>query len=475
MPIPGSMPAPLPTTTVGPVEAFWRYRRRTLPFAVVLAALAVGFALRSSDVTATTAVYLTDPRGSAVFRDAGTPVAELEAYARQRADFAVSQAVLGVVSANLVGTPTTSELRRVVTATFGKGTSIRIACTDDDVAGAEALCAAVAQAYRDLTKADTDRRSTAAVENLQATRAQLVDQLIANEQSPTSSAVESIDIQIAQTKLRADLFGDGVEFIDSADVMQSSRVLAMLQYGIAGLVFGVLIGGALAWVAAVRRPMVTDPEEAAARLGAPLLGTFTGDDAGAGASVELIATNLASRGQSGLVVLTTWDAGVATTDLTRGIGEAWTREGRHMLLVDGAVRQGGLSKALGAGTAGVGFTDLVAGLAVEDAVLRNIQLPNGPRMLFLPCGRAVEHASSLLRSPTAAKAFVRLRQQFDVVLVDAPPIMDRAEGAALASIADGIVIVLPPSTPSKTLDTLRRRIEVLGVPLIGVIVGAAGE
>jgi receptor protein-tyrosine kinase/non-specific protein-tyrosine kinase len=96
-------------------------------------------------------------------------------------------------------------------------------------------------------------------------------------------------------------------------------------------------------------------------------------------------------------------------------------------------------------------------------------------MLFLPCGRAVEHASSLLRSPTAAKAFVRLRQQFDVVLVDAPPIMDRAEGAALASIADGIVIVLPPSTPSKTLDTLRRRIEVLGVPLIGVIVGAAGE
>lgn len=62
-------------------------------------------------------------------------------------------------------------------------------------------------------------------------------------------------------------------------------------------------------------------------------------------------------------------------------------------------------------------------------------------MSFLSCGQSVDHAASLLRSTNARQVLSKLQERFDVVLVDAPPMMDRAEGSALASVADGVVLV----------------------------------
>ena len=462
------MSTPTPTATIGPVEAFWRFRRRTVPVAVAVGVLAAAAAFMVSGSTANTAIYLTDPRGSSIFSTAGTPMAELESYTRQRADFAVSDDALALVSSTLGGRPDADALAKVITAVPGKGTSIRIACKDDDPDAAIELCAAVATVYSDLSAIEVTRDAEAAVASLEETRAALVAQLTGAGLPPTSTAIADLDVQIAQVKLRAELFGDGVEFIDQEEVTQASKVVAMLQYGIAGLAFALLVTGALAWLAALRRPMVTDPEAAAARLGSPLLGQLTSD--GTGTSTEVLATNLASVGTGGVMVVTSADERWGGSEIVLGMAEAWTREGRGVLLVDGNLRRPKLSSRFGSGLATVGFTDLVGGLASHDVAVRRIPLVNGPPMLFLPCGQAVDHASSLLRSASAEAVMAGLRNQYEVVLIDASPMMDRAEGAALASIADGIVLVLPPQSPAKTLDALRRRLDVLGVSLVGVVV-----
>jgi Mrp family chromosome partitioning ATPase len=90
-------------------------------------------------------------------------------------------------------------------------------------------------------------------------------------------------------------------------------------------------------------------------------------------------------------------------------------------------------------------------------------------MSFVACGQAVDHAASLLRSTTARQVLSRLQERFDVVFVDSPSLMDRAEGSALASVADGVVLVVPSGTPSNDLTSLRRRLDVLRAPLLGVI------
>lgn len=439
-----------------------------MPVVAVVGILAAGAAFMASGSTANVAIYLTDPRGSALFNTAGTPVAEFESYTRQRSDFAVSDDALALVSATLGGQPDADALEEVVTAVSGMGTSIRVQCNDDDPDRASEICAAVVKVYGDLSSIEAQRGADAAVASLQETRATLVGQLTAAGLPATSASIEDLDLQVAQVKLRADLFGDGIEFIDQARVTQSSKVKAMLQYGTAGLAFALLVTGALAWLAALRRPMVTDPEAAAARLGAPLLGQLTSD--GTGTSTEVLATNLASVGTEGVMVVTSADEQWGGSEIVLGMAEAWTREGRGVLVVDGNLRRPKLSSRFGSGLATVGFTDLLGGLAAHDATVRQIPLVNGPPMSFLSCGQAVDHSSSLLRSSSAETVMSGLRRRYEVVLIDAPPMMDRAEGAALVSIADGIVLVLPPQSPAKTLDALRRRLDVLGVSLVGVVV-----
>ena len=81
---------------IGPVEAFWRFRAWTVPVTIVIGLLAGIVALATSGTsTATTTLYLTDPRGTPVFREGSTNPTDLERFAppqltskRQRAHVA---------------------------------------------------------------------------------------------------------------------------------------------------------------------------------------------------------------------------------------------------------------------------------------------------------------------------------------------------------------------------------------------------
>jgi receptor protein-tyrosine kinase len=258
-----------------------------------------------------------------------------------------------------------------------------------------------------------------------------------------------------------------VEFVDAPREVASSRIMPLVQYTVAAFAFGLILTGAIAWLAALRRPIVNDPEVAAEQLQAPLVGIL--EDGTSTNSAEVLATNLSSVAGGGVLVVSGSVEGSNHSDLVAGIAEAWTREGRQVLVVDGNLRKPRLSARFGAGLSSVGLTDLLGGLATEMAAIRSVKLPDGPSMNFISCGQSVDHAASLLRSTTSRSVLSKLQERFDVVLVDAPPMMDRAEGAALASVADGVVLVVPSGVPSSDLVALRRRLDVLRAPLLGVI------
>lgn len=67
--------------------------------------------------------------------------------------------------------------------------------------------------------------------------------------------------------------------------------------------------------------------------------------------------------------------GASHSDLVAGIAEAWTREGCTVLAVDGNLRSLCPSARFGAGLSSVGLTDLLGGLATEQAAIRTVKLP----------------------------------------------------------------------------------------------------
>lgn len=484
------MAASVPEVAIGPVDAFWRYRRRSIPAVVIVALVAALAVLWSGgEAVAVTAVHLTDPRGVPMFRDGTTASTDLEAYAAQRAEFATSDGVARA-TADALGEPV-AVVRDMADASATAGSRIAIECRHDDAELALSVCTALADTYVELSRADTARRAEVALASLRATRQTLVDQRLARQPdaAPSSGAIEQIEVQIAQTALKAALFDAGVEFVDAPLLVGSSPLRTAARTSIAAIALATLAVAGIAWAAAVRRPMIDDPELASTHLGAPLLGHLTD----VGSSVEAVADDLATMRPRGILVVTTGEgaragsagagltgagltgaglAGAGTTDVVDAIAVAWAREGRTVVVVDGRPDTGRLSQRFGAPT--TGLTDVVAGMASLDDTIIRIGRPSGgtglaARVHVLGSGRPVDHLASLLRSPRAHEVFGQLRSAYDLVVIDAPSLLDSGDGPALAAFADGLVVVLADRTPWRRLVALRQRLDVLRAPLVGVV------
>ena len=69
----------------------------------------------------------------------------------------------------------------------------------------------------------------------------------------------------------------------------------------------------------------------------------------------------------------------------------------------------------------------------------------------------------------ARQTLTELRERYDVILIDVPPLLSVADGSALASEGDGVMLMVDRGTESHDLDTVRQRLDVLRSPVLGVV------
>lgn len=473
------------TSSIGPVEAFWRFRAWTVPVTIVVGILAALAALATSGTsTATTTLYLTDPRGTAVFREGSTNPTDLARFAKQRAAFAesviVRQAVVDDIEEMRASDPdnaplpeTVKDLEDVIAATATGSSDIVVACTASDEERALLICNLVKNNYVQLTTADTNAKADASVNAYLADR----DRLIADGEQSDSSAIETIDVKIAEVRSAAALYGSGVEFIDSPEVDEDSRILPAIQFGLAGALFAGFAMAALAWFRAGRRPVITASNDATATLRAPLLGEIAGPPDGPfdpvsppGVAYQLLATSLgAVHPNGGIVLAATALPSAGASETVARVATASAREGRRVLVIDGNLRDRRVSRMFGVESAAGGLTEMLAGLTTYDDVRRSIGVGGAATLDLVTGGRPIDDPSSLFRSQAARNTMAALRQQYDLVLIDAPPLLSVADGSALASEADGVMMMVDRGTESHDLDTVRQRLDVLRTPVLGVV------
>jgi Mrp family chromosome partitioning ATPase len=75
----------------------------------------------------------------------------------------------------------------------------------------------------------------------------------------------------------------------------------------------------------------------------------------------------------------------------------------------------------------------------------------------------------LLRTRTMSETLERLREWYDLVIVDTPPLASEPEAASLSRYADGLLLVVARNTRLRRLTRLRERIPLLNVPVLGYI------
>lgn len=447
------------TDDVSPVSAFWRRRALLLPLVVLAAVVAAALGFRTGGyTTAEVSVYLTDPRGVPTFRDGSSAPADLDSHASQRADFAESVNVLGIV-AEEIDEPLEDLRERVAVSSADDG-SFTVLCEGDD--GDEVLetCGRIVEVYEELSLAETSRRADLAIESLLVARVR-VEAL----RDGTQSALDQIDLEIADTEARAALYASGVEFVERAEPVTVSQITPAVQYGVAGGVFALLVLGALAWWRALRRPVVATPQESAERLRGTLIGTVRPAEI---SDYEMIATKLQASGLPQSVAVMRCSS-TSERDPIDALDLAFTiaRGSRRVLLIDGDVVGRRLSRHFDREHA-PGLSELISGTKSMDETVHSVLERDVP-LGFLSAGYPTTAAASLFRSQEAEKALAELSQSYEAIIVDTPPVVASAEGAALLSVLDGVLLIVARGSRLADVSATREALDLLRTPVSGVI------
>ena len=121
----------------------------------------------------------------------------------------------------------------------------------------------------------------------------------------------------------------------------------------------------------------------------------------------------------------------------------------------------------------LGVTDVLCGTAELVDAAKPSPIDN---LTVLPCGMRPHNPSELLMSRTFADLLHMLRDRYDMVVIDTPPVLAVTDPLNVAPLADGIFLVLRLSKNSRKIA--RRAIESLtslDANLLGLIVNGVGS
>lgn len=95
-----------------------------------------------------------------------------------------------------------------------------------------------------------------------------------------------------------------------------------------------------------------------------------------------------------------------------------------------------------------GLDYYLSGQAEYEDVIYQTSVENGD---MVPCSNLLENPSSLLEDSRFRELFGKLSSEYRYVIVDAAPLIDVADGALVASMCDGAILVVNSGETSRTL------------------------
>src|SRR6266496_461881 len=252
------------------------------------------------------------------------------------------------------------------------------------------------------------------------------------------------------------------------------------------------LGLAVAGVVLLDRfdPRVRYPEQVSQDLGLPILGAVphlkarTGGQLTREQRVQLVEAMRGvclglsyTYGAAGPVVVTISSPGPGDgkSFITANLAVTFADAGRRTLLVDGDLRRGTQHRLLG-GERRPGLTDVLRGDVSLEAAMRTTGYE---ALTLIPCGVRTSDAPELLGSAKMPELLARLRGDYDVILVDSPPLGAGIDPFVLGTLTGNLLLVLRTGVSHREvmaakLEVLRRLpVRLLGAVLNDVPPGAA--
>jgi capsular exopolysaccharide synthesis family protein len=254
-----------------------------------------------------------------------------------------------------------------------------------------------------------------------------------------------------------------------------------LLNGLVGVALGLMLGVCLAWIRSLLDRHLHRSEEVPELVELPVLASIPlwrgspTDELVTREGYDVLRTNLAfvSPGKPpSVLVVTSYESGEGKTATAAGLARAAASHGGRALIVDGDLRTRALSAELGClDEPGLVNVMVTGGDDPGDFAMSEVVRELEPGLFVLPAGPPPPNPPSLLANPRTATLIWQLRFNFDLIVIDAPPIGRLADAAILAGIADSsIVISRVGRTKKADLVSAVEALKRTPTPIAGVVV-----
>lgn len=174
--------------------------------------------------------------------------------------------------------------------------------------------------------------------------------------------------------------------------------------------------------------------------------------------------------KNNIVLISGSSPNAGKTFVSSNLAAVIAQAGQRVLIIDADMRKGTLHKALGA-TQTPGLSDVLVGKATLETAIRT--MPGLDSLSFISRGDVPPNPSELLMHRNFTELLEAVEKQFDLIIIDTPPILAVTDAAIIAHHAGTCLLVARFGlNQPKELALARKRFEQNNVQLKGAIFNA---
>jgi len=154
------------------------------------------------------------------------------------------------------------------------------------------------------------------------------------------------------------------------------------------------------------------------------------------------------------------------TTTAANLAVAFAQQGKKIVLVDADLRKARVHKVFGA-VREPGLVEVLIGQAELGEVIRPVDVPG---LSIITAGTLPPNPSELLGSPRMPEIVRALQQEFDLVLIDAPPVLVAGDASIVATITDAtLVVVRAGVTERAAAKAAVEQLQTVGTRIAGAV------